>query len=56
MLVETTMKYYDKKYDLNCADCMLVAVNEVYDLNISKQTLMTMASFGGVMALSLIHI
>ena len=46
MLVETTMKYYDKKYDLNCAECMLVAVNEVYDLNISKQTLM----------LSLIHI
>lgn len=51
MLVETTMKYYDKKYDLNCAECMLVAVNEVYDLNISKQTLMTMASFGGGMAI-----
>ena len=23
MLVETTMKYYDKKYDLNCAECIL---------------------------------
>ena len=39
MLVETTMKYYDKKYDLNCAECMLVAVNEVYDLNISNSSI-----------------
>lgn len=44
MLLETIMKYYDKKYDLNCAECILVAANEEYDLNISKQTLMTMAS------------
>ena len=51
MLLETTMKYYDKKYDLNCAECILVAANEEYDLNISKQTLMTMASFGGGMAI-----
>ena len=51
MLLETTMKYYDKKNDLNCAECILVAANEEYDLNISKQTLMTMASFGGGMAI-----
>ena len=51
MLLETTMKYYDKKYDLNCAECILVAFNEEYDLNISKQTLMTMSSFGGGMAI-----
>lgn len=51
MLLENTMKYYDKKYDLNCAECILVAANEEYDLNISKQTLMTMASFGGGMAI-----
>ena len=51
MLLETTMKYYDNKYDLNCAECILVAVNEEYDLNISKQTLMTMSSFGGGMAI-----
>ena len=51
MLLETTRKYYDKKYDLNCAECILVAANEEYDLNISKQTLMTMASFGGGMAI-----
>ena len=51
MLLETTMKYYDKKYDLNCAECILVAVNEEYDLNISKETLMTMSAFGGGMAI-----
>ena len=51
MLVDLVNKYYDKKYDLNCAECMLVAANEEYDLNISKQTLMTMASFGGGMAI-----
>ena len=51
MLIETTMKYYDKKYDLNCAECILLATNEVYDLNLSKQTLMTMASFGGGMTI-----
>ena len=51
MLVDRVIKYYDKEYDLNCAECMLVAANEEYDLNISKQTLMTMASFGGGMAI-----
>lgn len=49
MLIDLVNKYYDKKYDLNCAECMLVAANEKYELNISKQTLMTMASFGGGM-------
>ena len=34
MLLETTMKYYDKKYDLNCAECMFTAANEEYDLDI----------------------
>lgn len=51
MLKDRVIKYYDKQYDLNCAECMLVAANEEYDLNISKQTLMTMASFGGGMAI-----
>lgn len=50
MLIDNVIKYYDKKYDLNCAECMLVAANEEYDLNISRQTLMAMASFGGGMA------
>lgn len=51
MLVETIMKYYDKKYDLNCAECIVKAVNEVYDLNIPKETLMTMSAFGGGMTI-----
>lgn len=37
MLVDLVNKYYDKKYDLNCAECMLVAANEEYDLNISRR-------------------
>lgn len=51
MLVDRVIKYYDKEYDLNCAECMLVAANEEYNLNISKQTLMAMASFGGGMTI-----
>lgn len=51
MLIERVRKYYNKEYDLNCAECMLVAANEEYDLNMSKQTLMTMASFGGGMSI-----
>lgn len=51
MLVDLVMKYYDKEYDLNCAECMLVAANDEYDLNISNQTLRMMASFGGGMAI-----
>lgn len=51
MLVDLVNKYYDKKYDLNCAECILVAANEEYDLNIPKQALMAMASFGGGMAI-----
>jgi C_GCAxxG_C_C family probable redox protein len=51
MLVETVLKYYDKKYDLNCAECMLVAANEEYDLNIPKVAMKSMAAFGGGMGI-----
>lgn len=50
MLVETAKKYWDKeKYDLNCAECIIYAANEEYDLNLSKETLKTLAAFGGGM-------
>lgn len=51
MLMETVLKYYDKKYDLNCAECMLVAANEEYDLNIPKVAMKSMAAFGGGMGI-----
>ncbi len=50
MLVETAKKYWDKeKYDLNCAECIIYAANEEYNLNLSSETLKTLAAFGGGM-------
>lgn len=51
MLKETAIKYWDDKYDLNCAECLIYASNEEYDLNLSKDALKTMAAFGGGMAI-----
>lgn len=42
-------KYYDKRYNLNCSETMLYAANEEYSLNLSKDALKIMASFGGGM-------
>lgn len=51
MLVETMKKYYDKKYDLNCAECILTAANEEYNLNLPKKAIKSMAAFGGGMGI-----
>lgn len=51
MLLEKVKKYYDKAYDLNCAETMLYAANEEYDMKLSKETLKTMSAFGGGMAI-----
>ena len=51
MLVDKVIKAYDVKNDLNCAEAILVAGNEEYDLGITKQTLKTMSAFGGGMAI-----
>lgn len=50
MLKESAIKYWDDKYDLNCAECLIYAANEEYNLNLSKETLNTMSAFGGGMA------
>lgn len=50
MLIEKAMKYYDKSYDLNCAETMLYAANDEYGLDLDKKALKTMAAFGGGMA------
>lgn len=47
MLIERVRKYYDTEYDLNCAECLMVAANEEYDLDISKDALRTSAVMGG---------
>lgn len=50
MLLENIDKYYGKSYDLNCAETILYAASSEYGLNLSKETLKTMAGFGGGMA------
>jgi C_GCAxxG_C_C family probable redox protein len=50
MLKETAKKYWTEDYDLNCAECIIYAANEKYNLNLSQQTLKVMAGFGGGMA------
>ena len=51
MLIDKIQKYYDKSYDLNCAETMLYAANEEYNMELSKETLKTMAGFGGGMVI-----
>lgn len=50
MLKETAKKYWTEEYDLNCAECIMYATNEEYNLNLTEQTLKAMAGFGGGMA------
>lgn len=51
MLVDFINKYWDKKYDLNCAECMLHAANKEYNMGLSKREFKIMAGFGGGMAI-----
>lgn len=51
MLLEKVRKYYSDKYDLNCAETIIYAANEEYNLNLSRETLKTMAAFGGGMGI-----
>jgi len=50
MLKETVIKYRKEEYDLNCAECIIYAANEEYNLNLKEETLKVMAGFGGGMA------
>ena len=51
MLKETVKKYRTEEYDLNCAESIIYAANEEYNLNLSQQTLKVMAGFGGGMSI-----
>lgn len=51
MLLNKARKYYSKEYDLNCAETILYAANEEYDLDLDKKSLKMMAAFGGGMAI-----
>lgn len=47
MLRDKLQKY--RQQDYNCAETMFYAANEEYDMDLDKQTLKTMAGFGGGM-------
>jgi len=49
MLIETVIKYRTEECDLNCAESIMYAANEEYNLNLSEETLKVMAGFGGGM-------
>lgn len=51
MLLDKVRKFYDVKYDLNCAETILYAADEEYNLTLDKNTFKTMSAFGGGMAI-----
>jgi C_GCAxxG_C_C family probable redox protein len=51
MLMDKVNKYYTKEYDLNCAEVMIYAASDEYNMNLKSETLKTMSSFGGGMGI-----
>lgn len=51
MLVDTVKKYYNESYNFNCAETILYAANEEYEMDLDKNTFKTVAAFGGGMAI-----
>lgn len=51
MLKEKVKKYYGKSFNLNCAETIIYAANEEYNLNLGADALKMMASFGGGMGI-----
>jgi C_GCAxxG_C_C family probable redox protein len=49
LLKNNVNKYYDKAYNLNCAEVMIYAANDEYKLNLNHDTFKTMSAFGGGM-------
>jgi C_GCAxxG_C_C family probable redox protein len=49
MLKDKIKEYYGKTRDLNCAESILYAANDEYNLKLNKDALKTMAAFGGGM-------
>lgn len=50
MLLEKCRKYYDKSFDLNCAECILYSANEEYNLGLCKDDFKLAGGFGGGIA------
>lgn len=50
VLQDKCRKYYDKSYDLNCAECILYAADEEYHLKLDRDAFKLAAGFGSGMA------
>ncbi|HAE43207.1 MAG TPA: hypothetical protein DCG34_09875 [Clostridiales bacterium] len=48
-LAEKAVIYYSQTHNFNCAEATIKAANDIYSLNLSKETFRTMAAFGGGM-------
>ena len=48
-LAEKAVAYYSQTHNLNCAEATISAANQIYNLDLHKDTLRTMAAFGGGM-------
>lgn len=51
MFKEKAIEMWDVSKDLNCAETILYAANDYYNLNLTKETLKVMSSFGGGLAI-----
>jgi C_GCAxxG_C_C family probable redox protein len=51
LLADMIATYYSPEHDLNCAEAMLYAANDVYRLGLTRETLHAVAGFGGGMAI-----
>jgi len=49
MLIDKINKYYTKDYDFNCAEVIIYAASDEYNMNLKSETFKTMSSFGGGM-------
>jgi len=51
MLMDKVNKYYTKEYDFNCAEVMIYAASDEYNMKLKSETFKTMSSFGGGMGI-----
>ena len=52
MLMDKVKKYHTAEYDFNCAEVLIYAASDEYNMNLKSETLKTMSSFGGGMGIA----
>ncbi|MCB2295370.1 C-GCAxxG-C-C family protein [Clostridium algoriphilum] len=51
MLMNNINKYYTKEYDYSCAEVLIYAASDEYNMHLTSETFKAMSSFGGGMAI-----